>query len=234
MLFRQFFVNLHVIFVKMNQSESKNLIRELLPEPTVKRLPWYFAYVSRLRALGVERVTSTQISKQLNVDVSQIAKDLSYLNVRGKTRIGYDVEQLAGALCDFLGFRREHKAVIFGAGSLGAALMSDKGLGRYGLDIVAGFDVNPDKIHGSVYHLDDMSRIIRETGAEIGIIAVPHEVAQQVADMAIEAGLKAIWNFTPHRLQSRPGVTIQDTSIYSHLALMYNRMEQQKQKEAEG
>lgn len=219
----------------MNQSESKHLIKELLPEPTVQRLPWYFAYVSQLRALGVERVTSTQISRQLNVDVSQIAKDLSYLNVRGKTRIGYDVEQLSIALCDFLGFQREHKAVIFGVGSLGAALMSDTGLGRYGLDIVAGFETDMRKIGGNVYHIDDMARKIREFGAEIGIIAVPHDVAQEVADRAVAAGIKALWNFTPHRLQKRPGVVVQDTSIYSHLALMYNRLEQQKlQEEAAG
>lgn len=197
----------------------------------MQRLPWYFAYVSQLHSLGVERVTSTQISRQLNVDASQIAKDLSFLNVRGKTRIGYDVEQLEGALADFLGFQLQHKAVIFGVGSLGAALMSDTGLGRYGLDIVAGFEIDERKIAGNVYHIDDMAAKIREFGAEIGIIAVPHEVAQEVADRAVAAGIKALWNFTPHRLQKRQGVVMQDTSIYSHLALMYNRLEQQKLRE---
>ncbi len=214
------------------KTEISAAMRELLPEPTIQRLPWYFAYVSRLRSLGVERVSSTQISRQLNVDASQIAKDLSFLNVRGKTRIGYDVEQLEAALADFLGFQLQHKAVIFGVGSLGAALMSDTGLGRYGLDIVAGFETDSRKIGGNVYHIDDMAEIIRRIGAEIGIIAVPHDVAQEVADRAVDAGIKALWNFTPHRLQKRPGVVMQDTSIYSHLALMYNRLEQQRLREA--
>lgn len=213
------------------KSEVSIAVRELLPEPTVQRLPWYFAYVSQLRALGVERVSSTQISRRLNVDASQIAKDLSFLNVRGKTRIGYDVVRLEAALADFLGFQRQHKAVIFGVGSLGAALISDTGLGRYGLDIVAGFDTDPQKIGGMVYHLDEVGDKVAELGAEIGIIAVPHEVAQDVADRAVSAGIKALWNFTPHRLLSRPGIVIQDTSIYSHLALMYNRLEQQKLRE---
>ena len=207
--------------------------RELLPEPTVQRLPWYLAYVSQLRALGVEQVSSTQISKQLNVDSSQIAKDLSYLNIRGKTRIGYDVAQLERALDDFLCFHREHTAVIFGAGSLGSALMADKGLSRdYGLTIVAGFDVDPAKVGSEVagtpvYHIDSLAETVSRLGATIGILAVPHPVAQEVADRAADSGIRAIWNFSPHRLQRRPGLVIQDTSLYSHLALMYNRLEQQ-------
>lgn len=100
-----------------------SVIRDLLPEPTLQRLPWYLAYVCQLRAQGVENVSSTQISKHLNVDSSQIAKDLSFLNIRGKTRIGYDVVELENTLKDFLEFERQHPAVIIGVGSLGAALI---------------------------------------------------------------------------------------------------------------
>lgn len=213
--------------------ESVGALRELLPEPTLQRLPWYLAYVSQLHAGGVEQVSSTQISKQLNVDSSQIAKDLSYLNIRGKTRIGYDVEQLERTLEDFLCFHKPHAAVIFGVGSLGGALITDVGLMNYGLDIVAGFDIDPAKVgnRGSVpvYHIDRIREVIAATGAQIGIITVPHNVAQSVADAAVCAGISALWNFSPHRLQRREGVVIQDTSIYSHLALMYNRLEQIKQ-----
>ncbi|MDE6177132.1 MAG: redox-sensing transcriptional repressor Rex, partial [Paramuribaculum sp.] len=113
-----------------------------LPEPTLRRLPWYLAYVSLLRAKKVKYVSSTAIAKELNVDSSQIAKDLSFLNIKGKTRIGYDVARLETTLCDFLGFNRMHNAVIVGVGSLGAALLSDRGLANYGLNVVAGFDVD--------------------------------------------------------------------------------------------
>ena len=83
-----------------------------VPEPAISRLPWYLACVSRLRAQGVEYVSTTAISQELNVESSQIAKDLSYLSIKGKTRIGYDVKELERGLYDFLGFRREHKAVL--------------------------------------------------------------------------------------------------------------------------
>lgn len=212
------------------KSQATNSLRELLPEPAVQRLPWYLAYVSQLRSLGVEQVSSTQISKYLNVDASQIAKDLSYLNIRGKTRIGYDVAQLEATLNDFLCFHKPHRAVIFGVGSLGAALISDVGLERYGLEIVAGFDIDSRQRIGDtpVYGISEVDERVAQLKAEIGILTVPHNVAQQVADLAVAAGIKALWNFTPHRLQRRPGVVIQDTSIYSHLAVMYNRLEQQR------
>lgn len=112
-----------------------------VPEPTLRRLPWYLAYVTLLRNQGVQYVSSTAISREINVDPSQIAKDLSALQIRGKTRIGYDVVELEESLRSFLGFDRQHNAVMIGVGSLGSALIADTGLERFGLNIVAGFDV---------------------------------------------------------------------------------------------
>lgn len=200
-----------------------------VPEPAIRRLPWYLACVTRLRARGVEYASSTAISKQLNVDASQIAKDLSYLNIKGKTRIGYEVAQLEQGLKDFLGFDRQHRAVMMGVGSLGRALIMDSGLTRYGLDIVAGFDVNPaiigTEIGGlPIYDIAELPSRREALGAEIAIIAVPVENAAGVADICVAAGIRALWNFTPFHIKTGPDITIQNTSIYAHLAVMYNRM----------
>ena len=101
-------------------TKTKNNIenKAILPEPTIRRLPWYLSYVRMLDNLHVEYVSSTQISKELNVQSSQIAKDLSFLNIRGKTRIGYEVRSLVKELEDFLGFNEHHDAVVIGTGSL--------------------------------------------------------------------------------------------------------------------
>lgn len=208
-------------------SEEK---KNLLPEPTLRRLPWYLAYIDILRSQGVETVSSTQISRALNVDASQIAKDLSFLNIKGKTRIGYDVKTLLDVLNDFLGFRKVHNAVILGVGSLGASLIHDRGLVNYGLHIVAGFDNDPQKIGHSicgvpVYSTEDMRAKCMETGASIGILTVPADKAQDAADLMVAAGIKAIWNFTPYRIRVREGIVISNISIYAHLALIYNRLE---------
>lgn len=209
---------------------KENNTRDFIPEPALRRLPWYLAYVSMLRDKGVEFVSSTNISRELNVDSSQIAKDLSFLNIKGKTRIGYNVEQLERELKAFLGFSRGHNAVICGVGSLGAALMQDNGLQRYGLNVVAGFDVDPAlvgrNIGGTnVYDIEELDTRCRRLKAEIGIITVPVDHAQEMADMLISAGVKALWNFTPVRIRTAEGIVIANTSIYAHLAVMYNRLD---------
>ncbi len=201
----------------------------LLPEPTLRRLPWYLAYVNMLRAQDIEYVSSTQISRKINVDASQIAKDLSFLNIKGKTRIGYQVDTLATELSNFLGFHNDHTAFMIGAGSLGSALIQDSGLMQFGLHIVAGFDVD-EKIVGTeicgipIYHISELAEREKQYNAEIGILAVPVEHAQESADLLVENGLRAIWNFTPFRIKVDENVVIQNTSIYAHLAVMYNRI----------
>lgn len=203
--------------------------RQPLPEPTLRRLPWYLSYVSMLRARGVEYVSSTSISRELDVDASQIAKDLSFLSIKGKTRIGYEVAQLEHIIRDFLGFKLPHTAVIAGVGSLGSALLADSGLHHYGLDIVAGLDINPDLIGTEVagvpvYDLADVGEVVERTKAEIGILTVPVESAQATADLLVESGIKALWNFTPIRISADSGIVVSNTSIYAHLAVMYNRL----------
>ncbi|MBO4870973.1 MAG: redox-sensing transcriptional repressor Rex [Muribaculaceae bacterium] len=209
--------------------ETKTTQHMALPEPTLRRLPWYLAYVKMLDRQHVVHVSSTQISKALSVDSSQIAKDLSFLNIRGKTRIGYEVHSLAQTLADFLGFTQHHRAVVIGVGSLGGALLRDVGLSQYGLNIVAGFDTNPslvgsDIVGTPIYHIDRLAEWQHENKADIAILAVPVEHAQEVTDQVVDSGIKAIWNFTPVRIKTPADVTIANTSIYAHLAIIYNRM----------
>ncbi len=203
--------------------------RTILPEPTIRRLPWYLSYVRMLDNLHVEYVSSTQISKELNVQSSQIAKDLSFLNIRGKTRIGYEVSSLVTELEDFLGFNKHHDAVVIGTGSLGTALMQDHGLENYGLNIVAGFDVRTDVIGKEiggvpVYDISELASWQREHKVSIAILTVPVDHAQEAASLAIASGMTALWNFTPYRIKAPEDVIIANTSIYAHLAIIYNRM----------
>lgn len=201
----------------------------ILPEPTLRRLPWYLAYLNTLHVQNVENVSTTRMADDLKVAPSQIAKDLSFVGIKGKTRIGYSVEQLRDTLRSFLGFSDRHNAVMIGTGSLGGALIADSGLQRYGLNIVAGIDISPSLI-GSyicgvpVYSPDRLRELVVDLGITIGIVAVPVESAQAVTDTLVAAGVKAVWNFTPTRIAVPDGVVITNTSIYSHLAVMYNRM----------
>lgn len=212
---------------KMASEDKKQAWK--VPEPTLRRLPWYLAFLKLMKDKGETFVSSTQIAKEINVDSSQVAKDLSFVNISGKTRVGYDVGALVDVLENFLGFTSQHKAFLFGVGSLGAALLHDSGLGQYGLEIVAGFDVRKE-LAGSVingipvFHLDDFPAKQKEYGATIGVITVPVDKAQEVTEHIIAGGIRALWNFTPFRIRVPEHIVVQNTSMYAHLAVMFNRL----------
>lgn len=200
-----------------------------VPEPTLRRLPWYLSNVKLLKQRGERFVSSTQISKEINVDASRIAKDLSYVKISGRTRVGYDVDTLITVLEDFLGFTNLHKAFLFGVGSLGGALLHDSGLNHFGLQIVAAFDVNPALVGTTlngipIFHTDEFERKMQEHGVNIGILTVPIGIAQFITDKMVEGGIKAVWNFTPFRIRVPEHIVVQNTSLYAHLALMFNRL----------
>ena len=200
-----------------------------VPEPTLRRLPWYLAYAKLVLKEGETYISSTQIAKNIAVDASMVAKDLSFVNVSGRTRVGYDVKELVGVLEAFLGFTNSHKAFLFGVGSLGGALMHDNGLEQFGLEIVAGFDVkyeltgtNINKI--PIHHIDRFPELQKQTDINIGVLTVPVDKAQSVSELMIEGGIQAIWNFTPYRIGVPENIIVQNTSIYAHLAVMFNRL----------
>ena len=199
-----------------NQPQKKDIAK--VPEPTLRRLPWYLSNVKLLKQKGEQYVSSTQISKEINVDASQIAKDLSYVNISGRTRVGYEVDALIEVLEDFLGFTDMHKAFLFGVGSLGGALLRDSGLKHFGLEIVAAFDVNPNligtHINGiPIFHSSEFVKKMKEYDVHIGVLTVPIEIAQQITDTMIAGGIKAVWNFTPFRIRVPETIVVQNTSF---------------------
>ena len=200
-----------------------------VPEPTLRRLPWYLSNIKLMKEKGEQYVSSTQISKEINIDASQIAKDLSYVNISGRTRVGYNIDALIEVLESFLGFTNMHKAFLFGVGSLGAALLRDSGLHHFGLEIVAAFDVNPELVGKDlngipIFHSDDFEAKMKEYDVNIGVLTVPINIAQEITDKMVDGGIKAVWNFTPFRIRVPENIVVKNTSLYAHLAVMFNRL----------
>lgn len=217
-----------------SQPQHKEVLR--VPEPTLRRLPWYLSNIILLKQKGERYVSSTQISKEINIDASQIAKDLSYVNITGRTRVGYEIDTLITVLENFLGFTNLHKAFLFGVGSLGAALLGDSGLKHFGLEIVAAFDVKPNLVGTTlngipIFHSDDFINKMKEYQVNIGVLTVPIGIAQQITDYMIEGGIKAVWNFTPFRIRVPEHIVVQNTSLYAHLAVMFNRLNSNENKQ---
>lgn len=210
-----------------------NKFTDKIPEPTLRRLPWYLFNVKLMKERGETHVSSTQISKQINIDASQIAKDLSFVKISGRTRVGYEIDALIRVLVDFLGFSSLHEAYLFGVGSLGAALLFDSGLAHFGLKIVGAFDVKPELVGTSIngipiYHTNDFEQVIKNSTARIGVLTVPINIAQDITDMMVQGGIKAIWNFTPFRIRVPENIVVQNTSLYAQLAVMFNRLNEIK------
>ena len=211
------------------KEEKKSSLYFTVPEPALRRLPWYLAFVKVLQGQNKPTVSSTVISRSVGVDAALVAKDLSYVNIAGRTRVGYSVDELVDVLERFLGFSEQHNAYIFGVGSLGSALLQDSGLGQYGLNVVGGFDVNPEiaghEINGiPVYHLEELPQIAGGD-VEVAVLTVPVGKAQEVTNFIVEnSNIRGIWNFAPFRLTVPERVAVQNTSLYSHLAVMFSRM----------
>lgn len=200
-----------------------------IPEPTIRRLPFYLAHLKLVRDKGQEFISSTLLAKDIGVDPSQVAKDLSYISISGKTRVGYEVNPLIDVLESFLGFSHIHNAYLFGAGNLGAALLQDSGLRQFGLYIKAAFELNPNlvgnEINGvPILHVDEFVDHRAVSGVKIGILTVPVEKAQEVAECMVSGGIKAIWNFTPVKIKVPHPAIVQNTSLYAHLAVMFNKL----------
>jgi len=211
-----------------NIVEHKKIIG--VPEPTLRRMPMYLSYLKAIEATGIRQISAPHIAADLNFDPTQVTKDLAYTGIKGKTRIGYEVQTLIKAIEDFMGINKINEVFIVGAGNLGAALVKYEGFKEYGIKVVAAFDINPEVVGKDlngvpVFHLDKFRDLARRMHVVFGIITVPPSAAQQVADMMVSWGIKAIWNFAPTNIKVPDDIILQHTSIYANLALIINKLQ---------
>lgn len=214
-------------------SADSNCNIQPIPEPTLRRLPLYYQLLSEKHSEGVKNISCTEISNKLDFTAIQIRKDLSYAGAQGRSKTGYDVKELLLTLEDFLGYRKTKDALIVGAGNLGMALMGYDGFKNYGLNIVVAFDTNIEKVgkkyHGKeVFHMSKIEEMIKKLGIPIGILTVPKDFAQETADIMVNAGIKAIWNFAPVKISVPDEVMVQHENLASSLAVLSHKLDNLK------
>lgn len=172
-----------------------------LSTKAIERLTLYHYILRDYLDNGIEYISSSQIASLLKIDDSQVRKDITFCNTQGKSKIGYNVAELKKCIEQLLAFKRRKDVFIVGAGNLGFALAKYTDFKDYGLDILALFDVDKEKvdkvINGKrIFHLSRLENLVKRMGVEIAILTVPANVAQQVADVLIQSKIKYIWNFT--------------------------------------
>jgi redox-sensing transcriptional repressor len=200
-----------------------------IPEPTLKRLPLYLHYLKDALKKGTMNISAPVIGKDLQCDPTQVVKDIAVTGIKGKPKVGYNAYELIHTIESYLGFNKNNEAFLVGAGNLGSALMSYEQLQGFGLKIVAAFDVHPDKIGTqqgkiNVIPVSKLPDLTKRLNIRIAILTTPGEVAQQVAEDLVSWGIKAIWNFTPVYLKVPDHIIVQNTSMYSNVAVLLKRL----------
>jgi redox-sensing transcriptional repressor len=187
-----------------------------IPQGVVERLPSYLNVLLHLRSEGCETVSSARLSELAEVNAAQIRRDLAYFGQFGKRGVGYDIALLAGQIQHILGSDHVQRIAIVGAGNLGSALASYDGLRTRGFLVAAVFDAARSKIGSRVGDLivrdiEELERIISEQGIRFGVIAVPADAAQAVADRLCKAGIKVIVNYSTAFVDVPHEVTLHNT-----------------------
>jgi len=193
-----------------------------IPDETVRRLPIYLRGLMVSADQGREHISSQSLASFVGIDAWQIRKDLSYFGDFGTPGVGYNIDRLARGIKKTLRLDVIRRAALVGVGDLGSALLAYPGFRVYGLDIVAAFDIDPQKIGSTVngVEIEDPAQIatLRRRQINVAIIAVPREAAQATADRLVAAGIKGILNFAPCKLVTPRRVKIITLDIAMELA----------------
>ncbi|HMB53414.1 MAG TPA: redox-sensing transcriptional repressor Rex [Thermoanaerobaculia bacterium] len=189
---------------------------------TLNRLSVYLRCLRHLQEQKVARVSSKVLAERYLLSASQIRKDLAQFGEFGIRGVGYVVDDLAARLTELLGLDREHPLVIVGMGNLGQALSRYLGFNHGAFRVVAGVDADPAKVglevgDFQVRHVDELPVVVAESEAEIGVLAVPAEAAQENYEALVDAGVKAVLNFAPARVKEKKGVPLKNVDLRINL-----------------
>lgn len=202
----------------MNRSED-------IPAPAVRRLSLYLRQLETLRDTNLRTISSKQLGQALNITDAQVRKDLAYFGQFGQPGIGYEVDALIRRIRGILGTDRIWNVVLVGAGNLGRALASYRGFARKGFSLAAIVDTDPSKVgkvvspdvNLPVTSFDQLAARVHADDIRLAVLAVPADVAQEVADQLIAMGIRGILNFAPVALQVPADVSVASVDMAVHL-----------------
>ena len=209
-----------------------------ISKAVIKRLPRYYRYLGELLEDNVERISSNDLSKKMRVTASQIRQDLNNFGGFGQQGYGYNVKYLYTEIGKILGLDTVHPMVIVGAGNLGQALANYVEFEKRGFKLVGIFDVNPVlegiAVRGiEIQMISDLPFFLKENNVEIAILTLPKNKAIDMADILIENGIKAIWNFAHIDLETPEDVIVENVHLSESLMTLSYNLSQYRQEHVE-
>jgi redox-sensing transcriptional repressor len=194
------------------------------------RLSRYLQVLTQARKMGKQRISSQEIAEYTNINATQIRRDLSAFGKFGKRGVGYNIDSLLGEIRKILRTQGQHNIALVGAGRLGEAIASSPIFAEHGINIAAIFDSDAEKVGGTVGSLEvvdvrTLSGVVREKNIIVGVIAVPADSAQQVANQLVDSGVKIIFNYSEALLDVPHDITVHTSNpavdllhaLYFHL-----------------
>jgi len=207
-----------------------------IPRPSLNRLPLYYRHLVELAEKNIGITSSEELGAAVDVPAAQVRKDLTFLGELGRPGVGYEVLPLAAHVEEVLGIVDDKEAILVGAGRLGTALADYEGFRKYRLDIVALFDIDSCKVgktvgEKTIFPLSKLSSLVQRLNIQLGIIAVPASSAQEIAELMVEGGIRAIWNFAPIHLKLPDRVWVENEDLAARLATLSYHITQQRIRE---
>lgn len=195
----------------------------------LQRLPLYLRALQQLQAEGQEYASGAHLASTLGFESIVVRKDLARTGVRGTPRLGFPIARLIPAIESLTGADDEKIAVLAGVGKLGSALLSYPGFRKQGLLIAAGFDAAPERcnliLSGTpIFPVHTLTETVLRLNATLGILTVPEDKAQRVAEQMVAGGIRAIWNFTPAQLDVPDDVLVHREDLAVALAVLLHRI----------
>ena len=205
-----------------------------ISKAVIKRLPRYYRYLGELLEDNVERISSNDLSKKMRVTASQIRQDLNNFGGFEQQGYGYNVKYLYTEIGKILGLDIVHPMIIVGAGNLGQALANYVEFEKRGFKLVGIFDVNPVlegiAVRGiEIQMISDLPFFMKENNIEIAILTLPKNKARDMAEILIENGIKAIWNFAHIDLDTPDDVIVENVHLSESLMTLSYNLSQYRQ-----
>lgn len=199
------------------------------PEPTLRRLPKYLNLLTKLKEENITEISSTLIANELGLDPTQVRKDIQYTGIEGKPKTGFFIDDLIRAIRTFLNWDNTTDAFLVGVGSLGTAMLGYKQFKLHGINFVAAFDNDPNKIGNYIHSIpvlpiEKLTNLASRMKVHIGVLTVPANVAQTVADMMVAGGILAIWNFAPTHIKVPDNIIVENAQLTHSLAVLTRKL----------
>ena len=201
---------------------------------SIRRMPMYLRVLQQMGE-KTQFASATKVAENLGLESIVVRKDLELAGIEGRPGVGYPIEELIGGIESILGWNNLSDAVLVGVGSLGTAILGYQGFENYGMNIVVAFDSNPEKVGKTisgkkVLSLKKMVGLVSRMHVQIGIITVPKQSAQEIADLMVGAGIRAIWNFAPLKLNLPAQVNVQNEDLAEGLAALSVKLTNQNKR----